>query len=331
INLDARFDKKTDNIAWARITGAPGFALDADVVHKAGTETITGDKTFSKPVSVAAATASGHAVNKGQLDAVDGNAVHRTGAESIAGVKTFTDKPIVPAPTASGEAANKGYVDGLDANAVHKTGNETIAGTKTFSSAPIVPARTANNHAVNKGQMDTADANLQSQINNISTTLSSGIKIKGDIDVSTNPNYPAAVVGDAYIAINAPGKIGGASGVLIERNGSLIVCKANSAAGNQATVGANWTILENDLDQATETVMGIVALASQAKVDAGTDAESAVTPKTLQKKLNDLDTSADGKYVRYDAAQTITSGQKTIARSNIDAADDSAVVKLTGN
>src|SRR5690606_18037877 len=265
------------------------------------------------------------------LDAVDGNAVHRTGAESIAGVKTFTDKPIVPAPTASGEAANKGYVDGLDANAVHKTGNETIAGTKTFSSAPIVPAGTANNHAVNKGQIDTADANLQTQINNISTTLSSGIKIKGDIDVSTNPNYPAAVVGDAYIAINAPGKIGGASELLIERNGSLIVCKANSAAGSQATVGAEWTILENDLDQATETVMGIVALASQAKVDAGTDAESAVTPKTLQKKLNDLDASADGKYVRYDAAQTITSGQKTIARSNIDAADDSAVVKLTGN
>ncbi len=69
---------------------------------------------------------------------------------------------------------------------------------------------------------------------------------KGDIDCSANPNYPAANVGYLYIC-SVAGKIGGASGVTVEV-GDFIICKVNgSPAGNQATVGANWNVIQTNL------------------------------------------------------------------------------------
>lgn len=64
---------------------------------------------------------------------------------------------------------------------------------------------------------------------------------KGGIDCSASPNYPAASNGHTYY-VTVAGKIGGASGISVEVN-DLIICNVDgSAAGAQATVGANWTI-----------------------------------------------------------------------------------------
>jgi hypothetical protein len=63
----------------------------------------------------------------------------------------------------------------------------------------------------------------------------------GDLDCSTNPNYPAAEVGHIY-DITIAGKIGGASGFEV-LSGYSIVCTTDSAAGDHATVGANWKII----------------------------------------------------------------------------------------
>ncbi len=72
---------------------------------------------------------------------------------------------------------------------------------------------------------------------------------KGAIDASTNPNYPAGDAGDTY-RISVAGKIGGVSGTNVEA-GDMAVCIVDgSAAGDQATVGANWNILERNLDGA---------------------------------------------------------------------------------
>ena len=61
---------------------------------------------------------------------------------------------------------------------------------------------------------------------------------KGVIDASTNPNYPAADKGRTW-KISAPGKIGGASGVVVEAGDTIICTTDGSVTGNQATVGAN--------------------------------------------------------------------------------------------
>lgn len=72
---------------------------------------------------------------------------------------------------------------------------------------------------------------------------------KGVIDASANPNYPAANAGDTY-RISVAGKIGGASGTNVEV-GDLILCLTDStAAGNQATVGTSWDIIQTNIDGA---------------------------------------------------------------------------------
>lgn len=72
---------------------------------------------------------------------------------------------------------------------------------------------------------------------------------KGVIDCSTNPNYPAADRGWTY-RVSVAGKIGGASGVNVEA-GDLLLCLTDStSSGNHATVGANWTIAQTNLDGA---------------------------------------------------------------------------------
>lgn len=72
---------------------------------------------------------------------------------------------------------------------------------------------------------------------------------KGVVDCSTNPNYPAASAGHVY-KVSVAGKIGGASGINVEVGDTLSCLADSTAAGNQATVGASWIILQTNIDGA---------------------------------------------------------------------------------
>ena len=60
------------------------------------------------------------------------------------------------------------------------------------------------------------------------------------IDCSSNPNYPAALVGEQYI-VSVAGKIGGASGLSVYV-GDIVYCISNNAGGTQGSVGSSWAI-----------------------------------------------------------------------------------------
>lgn len=112
--------------------------------------------------------------------------------------------------------------------------------------------------------------------------------LKGAIDASTDPNYPAGNAGEAY-KISVAGKIGGASGIDVQV-GDTIYCTVDaSSAGNQATVGANWVIVQANVDRATTTTLGLTEYATQAETEAKSDATVSVTPASLvnftQKKI----------------------------------------------
>lgn len=80
-------------------------------------------------------------------------------------------------------------------------------------------------------------------------SASDAFVFQGVIDASTNPNYPAADAGDVY-KISVAGKIGGASGPNVEVGDSIYCITDSSASGDQATVGANWVILQVNIDGA---------------------------------------------------------------------------------
>mgnify|MGYP000247414347 CR=1 FL=1 len=72
---------------------------------------------------------------------------------------------------------------------------------------------------------------------------------QGTVDASTNPNYPAGDAGHTY-RISVAGNIGGASGPAVEV-GDLLLCNTDAtAAGNHATVGSNWNIIQTNIEGA---------------------------------------------------------------------------------
>ena len=113
----------------------------------------------------------------------------------------------------------------------------------------------------------------------IASQVSGVAKPMGGIDCSTNPNYPAANVGEFY-RITVAGLIGGASGLNVEI-GDEIHCFVTSATGSQATVGANWTVVQANVSQATQAVLGLLAIATQAETEAKANTIKAVVPADL--------------------------------------------------
>lgn len=68
---------------------------------------------------------------------------------------------------------------------------------------------------------------------------------KGGLACAANPNYPAALKGDAYNVTTA-GFVGGAAGKAVDI-GDVVVATADNAGGSEAGVGASWIVLEHNL------------------------------------------------------------------------------------
>lgn len=125
--------------------------------------------------------------------------------------------------------------------------------------------------------------------------VASGFYFKGTLDASTNPDYPAAVVGDLY-KISVAGKIGGASGVDVQV-GDAVYCIAVSASGDHATVGANFDILQGNVDAATDAILGLVELATTSEVEGNTGSQvltptnTPVLPRYGKKAVTAITTS----------------------------------------
>ena len=112
------------------------------------------------------------------------------------------------------------------------TTGDIMTGPLTLSGAPTLPL-----HAATKAYADGLIAAADAMV------------FKGAIDCSGNPNYPAADTGWAY-RVSVAGKIGGAAGVAVEI-GDLLTCTADGTpAGNHATVGSRWTVVQANLDGA---------------------------------------------------------------------------------
>jgi len=119
-----------------------------------------------------------------------------------------------------------GTMSSQDANAVSISGGTVNGAAVTGLSNP-----SASGDAANKAYVDAAVIGL-------------GV-FQSNIDCSANPNYPAASKGWQYY-VNVAGRIGGVSGPVVEV-GDVIQAKANSSAGDHATVGGNWLVLQGNL------------------------------------------------------------------------------------
>ncbi len=155
-----------------------------------------------------------------------------------------------------------------------ETASETVEG----------KARIATIEEVNAGTSNSTFVTPQKLASYVADKVTGLWENKGTIDCSTNPNYPAALAGDAY-TVSAGGKIGGVAGEDVQEM-DVIVCLVDNVGGDQASVGASWNVIQSNVSQATETIAGIIKVASQALVNGGADDLSAITPLKLKTLLD---------------------------------------------
>lgn len=85
----------------------------------------------------------------------------------------------------------------------------------------------------------TGDATTKQYVDGMLTNVYHG---KGPLDCSTNPNYPAASAAYDTWTVTVAGKVGGASGVVVNKNDLVVAIVAN-AGGTQAAVGSSWFVV----------------------------------------------------------------------------------------
>ncbi len=134
--------------------------------------------------------------------------------------------------------------------------NYALLASPTFTGTPAAPTASS-------GTNTTQLATTAFVVSEIAARLAAAdaMTYKGAIDASSNPNYPAADAGDTY-RFSVAGKIGGASGPNVEV-GDIIICHVDStASGTQAAVGANWDIIQTNIDGAV-TLTGTQTLTNK--------------------------------------------------------------------
>lgn len=154
-------------------------------------------------------------------------------------------------------SAGRALLDDADADAQRTTLGLGTAATLASDTNTSLAANSDTRLATQKAVKAYVDALI---------AASDAVVFKGVTDCSANPNYPAADAGHLYI-VSVAGKIGGASGVVVEA-GDMFICKVDStASGNQATVGANWGVIQTNINGALTTAdlgVTVAALAGSA-------------------------------------------------------------------
>lgn len=275
------------NEVKASATGSPPAASEtvagvAEIATQAEVTTGTDDLRIVTPLKLATRLA-GISAQPDASDTVKGIVELATTAEAVAG------SDAVRATTPAGVAAV--FLDRIDTNV------------SLGSSNVKVPSQAAVK-AYADGIIAAADAMV----------------FKGVIDASTNPNYPASNRGETW-RVSVAGKIGGASGVNVEAGDILLALTDGTASGTQAAVGAQWSVIQNNIDGA---VVGPVS-----SVAANFATFNGTTGKVIQDSGLSLDT--DGTLAANSASRIPSqSAVKTYAdtKQPLDA-DLSAIAALT--
>jgi hypothetical protein len=226
--IQAEFDAyETNNDAAVVLKAALGGAIFTGAVN-----------TTATTMTVAAPVAATSPTTKTYVDTADALKVSKNG-DTMTGLVILSGDP----SNVLG-AATKQYVDTADALGVLK-GGSTMTGPLILSGDPSNVLGAATKQYVD-------------------AVTTAGMAAPSTLACAANPNYPAANAGATY-QVTSAGKVGGASGIVVEID-DLIICVSTSAGGTEAAVGTEWMVLQNNLVVSSTTAIGKTRYATSAEV-----------------------------------------------------------------
>lgn len=174
---------------------------------------------------------------------------------------TWTDSIHIYFTSAAGNAVHNEIAAGslaiTDSFYAYVTLSETNNAVLTMAQAAISAGSASTMFTYNRlilGYRNADDDEFYPAALKSAMTAKNPMIYKGVLDCAANPNYPAANAGYVYI-ISAAGKVGGASGTDVEVSDMLICNTDNTAAGDEATVGAYWDIVQGNFDLTDYTTL----------------------------------------------------------------------------
>lgn len=158
-----------NSVSGVIVAQIPVVGIPQDVVFTSGNQTISGVKTFTGNILIAAPTLPSGAVNLSYLLGVSGvlagsagagapNAVFQTGDQNISGQKIFTGSPLVAFPSLPSGATNILYVSGVSgalAALIAGGGGATnyyyITGTGVVNASSFASGNVVNTFSITSG------------------------------------------------------------------------------------------------------------------------------------------------------------------------------------
>lgn len=138
--------------------------------------------------------------------------------------------------------------------------------------------------------------------------------LRGSTDCSSNPNYPAASKGDAYV-VTVAGKIGGASGQSVSA-GDVYVALADNAGGTQAAVGSSWDTI---VHASVAAGGGLLAANNLSDVASAATARTNLGATTIGANIFTLANPSAITFPRYNADNSVSTLSASAFRSAIGA------------
>lgn len=237
-----------------------------------------------------------------------------SGANVLASLETNSEGHVTTATTRVLTLADLGYTGDIDAN------NYTHPLEGTDLGAALTGATVISDVDVNpKGHVtgfqtrditasDIGAAVINDSVTNLVNTWSSS-KIQSELDTINNNITGALIYQGGYDAsTDTPSLEGTTTG--IDQGWTYTITEGGTFNGEDVQVGdmiiaetnnpssiSDWTVVNKnipDIVDATDTDKGIIRIATQAEVDAGTNSTAAVTPATLLAFFNDQETGTPG-------------------------------------
>lgn len=240
-------------------------------------------------------------------DAINDDAAFYTKVELVANKDTDVSLTANSDTKYASQKAIKAYVDTLIATKQNTLGytaenstNKSTDGTLASNSDTLYPSQ--------KAVKTYADQLI---------AANDAMVFKGATDCSTNPNYPAADRGWTY-RVSVAGKIGGASGTVVEV-GDIFICNTDgTASGTQAAVGSAWNVIQTNIDgavvgpaSATDSNIGAFDGTTGKLIKDGGIATSAIVTLTSTSTLTN-------KRITVRGGTTTSSATPTVNTDNVD-------------
>jgi hypothetical protein len=166
-------------------------------------------------------------------------------------------------------------------NKLQQIGSYTALGNVTGASADV-------SQVVIVTDLASASTTTLATSTAVKSYIDTAVGALGNLEGAWDPSTGTFPVGTAPVAGTKKGDYwyvttAGTAGGVSFNIGDVIIAKINAAS---TTSAADWIQLEVNRDQATETVLGVLRLATQSEVTTGTNDTAAVTPLKLKTYLD---------------------------------------------